>query len=69
MRKELDERMGAARAAGEQVDGSIKETLKQVGGNSQELWGSRQLGGRLGWDGIVTCVPRESQTLREQHRS
>jgi hypothetical protein len=30
LRKELDERMGAARAAGEQVDGSIKETLQQV---------------------------------------
>jgi hypothetical protein len=35
MRKELDERMGAARAAGEQVDGSIKETLKQVGSSGR----------------------------------
>lgn len=30
IRKELDERLGAARAAGEQVDGNIKDTLQQV---------------------------------------
>ena len=30
LRKELDERLGAARAAGEQVDGNIKDTLQQV---------------------------------------
>lgn len=36
LRKELDERMGAARAAGEQVDGNIKETLQQVGFRSYQ---------------------------------
>jgi hypothetical protein len=34
LRKELDGRVGAARAAGEQVDGNLKETLQQVWGPS-----------------------------------
>jgi hypothetical protein len=35
LRKELDERVGVARAAGEQVDGNLKETLQQVWASSR----------------------------------
>lgn len=64
LRKELDERVGAAKAAGEQVDGNMRDTLQQVRlispttQHAQSDWLCRQIVGDPDaplTDGVYVC--------------